>query len=116
MATFPARRIKRHGNALLFAIRFYFSDKFVPGHVRIIGRKRPGAQQLILGVLGEGRSKRGNRGLSPKILAPIPARGDVIEGIRKFYANGAGHDGGNITRGLLGRYEYRPDPWFRARH
>ena len=31
------------------------------------------------------------------ILAPISARGDVIEGVGKFYADGAGHDGRNLT-------------------
>lgn len=41
MAALPARCIERHGNALPFAMRLYFADEFVSGHVGIIGRKRP---------------------------------------------------------------------------
>ena len=50
MAALAARCIERHGNASLFAIRLYFADEFVPGHVCIIGRKRPNAQQVICGL------------------------------------------------------------------
>src|SRR4030067_1024116 len=35
------------------------------------------------------------------VFAPVPARGDVVERIGKFYADGAGHGGRNITACLL---------------
>lgn len=46
----------------------------------------------------QGRQKRPSIVVIIKnILASISARGDVIESIGKFYADGAGHDGRNIT-------------------
>ena len=44
MAAFATRRIERHGNAALPAIRLHFADEFVSSHVGIIGRKRPNMQ------------------------------------------------------------------------
>ena len=49
MATFATRGVECHGNALLFAMRLYFADKFVPSHNSIIGRKRPFMQQVSCG-------------------------------------------------------------------
>ena len=35
------------------------------------------------------------------ILAPVPARSDVVERIGKLYSNGTGHDARNIAEVML---------------